>query len=133
VRPTRPADEPQSFIKALHEKYASEALEEETKPQVQIVISGTKVAQEMGFDKIRRKLAQVKELKIVILDGMRINTPTSGEDASIVETCPSIKQLDMSMNLFESLDTVETICGELPALRVLRLRYVAIRVGGDFG
>ncbi|KAH7328929.1 hypothetical protein B0I35DRAFT_31013 [Stachybotrys elegans] len=121
VRPTRPADKPQSFIKALHEKYASEPLEEETKPQARIIISGTKVAEEMGFDKIRRKLAQVKELKIVLLDGLRIDTPTSGEDAAIADTCPSIKQLDMSRNLLESLDTVEAICRELPALKILRL------------
>ena len=51
VRPTRPAEPPQSFLDAVREKYASEATRGFV-PAKEIVISG-KVAEEVGFDKIR--------------------------------------------------------------------------------
>ncbi|PHH85337.1 hypothetical protein CDD83_575 [Cordyceps sp. RAO-2017] len=119
VRPTRPADKRLSFIAALREKYASEA------PQLAdgapIVISG-KVAEEMGFDKVRRKLARLDELRVVLLDGMRVASAVDEADgARVAETCPSIAQLDLSRNLLERLGPVLDICAELPALRHLSL------------
>jgi hypothetical protein len=133
VRPTRPAEKPQSFIAALNDKYAPDVQEDgsisssgqqqqqQEQPPQQIIISG-KVAEEMGFDKIRRKLAQVKELKIVILDGMRIGTATNQGEATVAETCPKIVQLDLSRNLFEGLKPVVDICSDLPVLRRLSLK-----------
>ncbi|KJZ78425.1 hypothetical protein HIM_02463 [Hirsutella minnesotensis 3608] len=123
VRPTRPADAPQSFIAALRAKYASEATPESKDggvPDSQIVISG-KVAEEMGFDKVRRRLAQLVDLKIVILDGSCVAAATGEGDASIRDTCPSIVHLDLSRNLLDSLSPVVEICAELPALRQLSL------------
>lgn len=123
VRPTRPADEPQSFISALREKYAPGDTENADDGTSQIRF-GTKIAQEMGFDKIRRKFAQVKELKSVILDGMRIHKARSpGEDA-IGETCPNLTQVDVSRNLFTGLEPVMDICEDLPSLKTLRLKFV---------
>lgn len=122
VRPTRPSDTPQSFIGALNEKYASDSAQH---PDAQIVISG-KVAQEMGFDKIWRKLADAKELKVVILDGMRIASTTVPGEASIRETCPKISQLVLSRNLLGSLCVVVQICGDLPVLRNLNIRFVRL-------
>lgn len=118
VRPTRPADKPQSFIGALHEKYASE---NDSTPGPQIVISG-KVAEEMGFDKIRQKLAQVRDLKIVIVDGLRVACATTDQEGSVKDTCPNIRQLDLSRNLLEHLDPVVEICSDLPLLRNLALK-----------
>lgn len=119
VRPTRPADSPQSFIAALNEKYVSEA------PQAEhgapIVISG-KVAEEMGFDKIRRVLAQLKDLKIVILDGLRVASATEAGEGRIAETCPSIMHLDLSRSLLERLGPVVDVCSELKALTRLSLK-----------
>ena len=89
------------------------------------MISG-KVAEEMGFDKIRRKQAQVKELKIVILDGMRISTATKPGEDTIAETSPNIMQLDLSRNLLESFGPALEICRNLPALRRLSLKLVPI-------
>lgn len=122
VRPNRPAEQPQSFVAALREKYASEAPPSDpAAPRSQVVISG-KVAEEMGFDKIRHRLAQLAHLRIVILDGMRIATATRPGEGRVADTCPSVAQLDLSRNLFERLAPVVDVCAELPALRRLSLK-----------
>lgn len=134
MRPSRPADAPQSFIAALYEKYATEnggaAAAQHRNPEIEIVYFGKKVAEEVGFDKIRRQLARVEELKIVILDGMRIAWDVQFEDGgrTIRETGPVIAELDLSRNLFESFRTVVKICRELRDLKSLRLKYVYARV-----
>lgn len=99
----------------------------------QIVISG-KVAEEIGFDKIRRQQAQLGELKIVILDGMRIgssggvgdneneNEDEKEKERPIREVCPKVTELDLSRNLFTDLATVVEICAHLVDLRGLRLK-----------
>ncbi|CAM1507021.1 Fc.00g066620.m01.CDS01 [Cosmosporella sp. VM-42] len=123
VRPSRPADSPQSFIAALNDKYASEFHQKNGRGSVaEIVISG-KRAEEVGFDKIRRKQAQVKELKIVILDDMQMATALAEgeEEGTIEKTCPRIVQLDLSRNLFDRLGPVVDICRELPALQSLSI------------
>ncbi|KAF3769241.1 hypothetical protein M406DRAFT_95917 [Cryphonectria parasitica EP155] len=128
VRPTRPVEKPQSFLEALQQKYASEVTADHKPiaPGPQIVISG-KVAEEIGFDKIRRQQAQLSELKIVILDGMRIVAPSvaaaSGgqETKPVREICPKVTELDLSRNLLADLAPVVEICSDLTELRGLRL------------
>ncbi|KAI0148132.1 RNI-like protein [Hypoxylon sp. NC0597] len=115
VRPTRPAEKPQSFVKAVTEKYASE-LEKTT-----VIKFSNKVAEEVGFDKIHRKQAQLAELKVVIVDGARIASAYSEGDNPISQTCPKVVELDLSRNLFQRVGTVVAICSELPVLRSLRL------------
>ncbi|KAL1848945.1 hypothetical protein VTK73DRAFT_9977 [Phialemonium thermophilum] len=156
VRPTRPADPPQDFLSALHEKYASDLGGNEgryagslTGPQP-IVISG-KVAEEVGFDKIRRKQSQLDELKIVILDGMRIDSAYSSASPSVHDSpmsgqarldqptqdvrrrirgvCPKVIELDLSRNLFTRFKTVVEICSELEDLRSLKIKCVCPFVG----
>jgi len=84
------------------------------------VISG-KVAEEVGFDKIRQQLSQLHELKIILVDGLRINC--SEKDGNTVrEVCPKIVELDLSRNLFEDWEEVVHICRELDNLRSLRLK-----------
>jgi len=132
VRPSRPADKPQSFIAALYEKYATENgnTGAQRNPEIEIVYFGKKVAEEVGFDKIRRQLARVDELKIVILDGMCIAWDVQFEDGgrTIKESSPIITELDLSRNLFESFPTVVKICRELSELKSLRLKSVLPRV-----
>jgi len=121
IRPSRTPDETQSFVQAVQQKYASEFLEGPVSSQIN-VISG-KVAEEVGFDKIRRQLAQLTELKIVLVDGMRVNTAeTDGQ--SIKAICPKIVELDLSRNLFESCAEIIKICRELERVKSLRLKYV---------
>ncbi|KAI8632236.1 hypothetical protein F5Y19DRAFT_355694 [Xylariaceae sp. FL1651] len=115
VRPTRPAEAPQSFIVALREKYTAELSNTNT-----IKFSG-KVAEEIGFEKTRSKQAQLSELRYAVLDGTRIATVYKEGDPSIKETCPKVVELDLSRNLFKEIGTVVTICSELPGLQNLRL------------
>ncbi|EAA29675.2 RNI-like protein [Neurospora crassa] len=126
IRPTRPADAPQTFLSALQLKYASDVPSENGPmlPEKQIVVGG-KVAEEVGFDKIRRKQAQLSELKIVILDGSCITSAyshnTDREDhQTIRQTCPKVVELDISRNLFTDFGTVVDICSELDSLHSLR-------------
>lgn len=123
VRPTRPADRRQSFIGALREKYASEAPQPgDAAAESQAVVISGKVAEEMGFDKIRRRLARVADLRIVILDGMRVAAAAHDGEGRVADTCPGIAHLDLSRNLFERLGPVVDICAQLPALRRLSLK-----------
>ncbi|CCC11652.1 unnamed protein product [Sordaria macrospora k-hell] len=125
IRPTRPADAPQTFLSALQLKYASDGPSDNgpVLPGKQIVVGG-KVAEEVGFDKIRRKQAQLSELKIVILDGSCIvsgSPPTTDQDQTIRQTCPKVVELDLSRNLFTDFGTVVDICSELDSLHSLRV------------
>ncbi|KAL2809912.1 hypothetical protein BJX63DRAFT_403819 [Aspergillus granulosus] len=138
VRPSRPTDSPRGFIEALRGKYASEfeqrrareaeadAPEDVEKP---IQFNG-KVAEEVGFDKIRKQLAELEELKIVLLDGLRV-AGVLAQDASreqieeareeIERICPKITELDLGRSLFIAWKDIADICGPLQRLRLLRL------------
>ncbi|KAL2125284.1 hypothetical protein VTJ04DRAFT_1649 [Mycothermus thermophilus] len=122
VRPTRVPDPSQSFLAALQHKYAGDPDEDKKKqPPVRLVFSG-KVAEEVGFDKVRQKQARLDELQYVMLDGLRIDRPGGEEEGQrIGEVCPRIKELDLSRNLFERFGTVGEICRELRGLRSLRV------------
>ncbi|KAL2263451.1 hypothetical protein VTK26DRAFT_6749 [Humicola hyalothermophila] len=130
VRPTRPADAPQSFLSALQLKYAGDPAADKEQPQ-KVYFSG-KVAEEVGFDKIRRKQAQLDELQFVILDGCQVacayepRAAAAGDDAKdspqkIGQVCPKVKELDLSRNLFGRIGTAVEICSELRMLRSLKV------------
>ncbi len=142
VRPTRPANAPRTFLEAVRAKYASEAAglaadqaKDSPKHGRQIVISG-KVAEEVGFDKVRRQLAQIDTLRVVILDGMCVASAGDDDDddstavSSIRTACPSIAELDLSRNLFTDLATVAAVCRELPGLWNLRLNGNRLQIDG---
>ncbi|KAI1103297.1 Thioesterase/thiol ester dehydrase-isomerase [Jackrogersella minutella] len=129
VRPTRPAENPQSFVTAVIDKYASELA------KTAVIKFSNKVAEEVGFDKIQRKQAQLAELKIVIVEGARIVSAYSEGDEPIYQTCPKIVELDLSRNLFQKVGVVVAICSELSTLRSLRLngnRFQGILEDEDF-
>jgi hypothetical protein len=147
VRPSRPTDCPRGFVEALREKYASEfeqsrarqaradagadaeadAAQHSEKP---IQFNG-KIAEEVGFDKIRRQLAELEELKIVLLDGLRVAGVLAQEAGrehieaarrEIERICPKITELDLSRNLFTAWENVADVCGSLERLKLLRLK-----------
>ncbi|CAG7996937.1 unnamed protein product [Penicillium salamii] len=138
VRPSRPSDQPRSLLEALREKYASEpvpstssdALAGATAPKNAIEISG-KVVEEVGFDKIRRQLAELQELRIVLLDGLRVvgvlpsyeQDQDSDSDAArqIGLTCPKIIELDLSRSLLSRWSDLWQICNQLKHLKRLKL------------
>lgn len=125
VRPTRPTESSRTFLEALQEKYASEVTTDRQpiSSGPQIVISG-KVAEEIGFDKIRKQQGQLSELKIVILDGMRIDSASAAgaQERPIRDVCPKITELNLSRNLLVSFGTVVEICSHISHLRGLRLK-----------
>jgi hypothetical protein len=152
VRPARKPDPIRSFSEALKAKYASDPVQD---PTVHIVfatkpgdnalkrdplarinqpirISGKEV-EEVGFDKIRKQLAQLSELKIVILDGLCMERSVARlkerEDGwpegltDVKEACPKAVELDLSRNLFEEWREVASICEQLEKLKSLRVEY----------
>ncbi|KAJ5169573.1 uncharacterized protein N7500_002356 [Penicillium coprophilum] len=138
VRPSRPSDQPLSFLEALREKYASESdglsqnvlASGATVRGKAIEISG-KVVEEVGFDKIRKQLAELQELRIVLLDGLRITGVLASYDQAQVshtetaqkigETCPKITELDLSRSLLSRWCDVWDICNQLKHLKRLKL------------
>lgn len=141
MRQQRTPDTPIKFEEALRMKYADgpenatvpHSPDAPAQPEAEhkpIEISG-KVVEEVGFDIIRKKLAALQELKIVILDGMRILGVVSGpeeecnreaEKQNIKETCPKIRELDLSRNLVEEWREIADICEQLANLRTLKLK-----------
>ncbi|ROW18282.1 hypothetical protein VPNG_00023 [Cytospora leucostoma] len=124
IRPERQAERPRSFLQALQEKYASEVTANQTpiSSGPQVIISG-KVAEEIGFDKIRKQQARLEKLKVVILDTLRLDRasdPSAGEK-SIRKVCPEVVELDLSRNLLTRLEEVVEICSQLKALRKLKI------------
>jgi len=153
VRPARKYDEPRSFTEALKAKYASEGFEDSSVHIAFVVDKGAlkkdplarinqpirisgKEVEEVGFDKIRKQLAQLSELKIVILDGMRIERSAARLRHGVTEwdvglndvreACPKAVELDLSRNLFEEWREVASICEQLNKLKSLRVEYVTI-------
>ena len=129
IRPTRPSDPPLSLQEAVEKKYSLPSDSGESQTEL-VNISG-KTVEEVGFEKIQRQLAALPELKIVILDALRVkgvrSTPWSFEHMQT--RCKErnwlqkmkIQELDLSRNLLESWDDVLFINNSLPHLRTLRL------------
>ncbi|EFW21403.1 tubulin-specific chaperone [Coccidioides posadasii str. Silveira] len=118
LRPARLADRPRGFLEALR-----------TKGSRPIEISG-KVVEEVGFEKIRKQLAALRELKIVILDGMRLrgvlavdadNDLRKRELEKIKDTCPMIRELDLNRNFLADWIEIMDICEQFMDLRSLKL------------
>ena len=129
-----------SFLEGLREKYASESVNSLTYNDLvsgatargkAIEISG-KVVEEVGFDKIRKQLAELQELRIVLLDGLRVvgvlasydqaQVLDSEEAQKIGETCPKITELDLSRSLLSRWRDVWDICNQLKHLKKLKLK-----------
>lgn len=147
VRPSRPSDTPLGFLEALHEKYASGLVQSRQAREAGVVvddhgvessiqISG-KVVEEVGFEKIRKQLAALHELQIVILDNLCIrgllpqdvdSSRREEELRKIPDTCPKVVELDLSRNLIRRWGEVEDICSQLKSLRSLKLKYVFLHV-----
>lgn len=127
-------------MEALRAKYASEDESElvwtskpvgKSSPHQAIEISG-KVVEEVGFDKIRRQLAELQELRIVLLDGLRVAGVLSSYEQpesqvleaaqEIATTCPKIEELDLSRSLLSSWLHVWDICNQLKGLKKLKVK-----------
>lgn len=89
----------------------------------QIINISGKDVEEVGFDKISRKLADLNALQIVILDHMSIgqDNPTEAPSTDLGIICPKVIQLDLSYNLLETWDHVAAILAQTPKLSLLDL------------
>lgn len=132
IRPSRSSDKPLSFLDALRKKYVSNEIVGSALSEDQIRISG-KTVEEVGFEKIRKQLAILQELRFVILDGLCIAGIESYPGAKTLNGCPQIErealsiiELDLSRNLLEEWSDVVGICCILRSefLRSLKLEYV---------
>ena len=104
-------------------------------PAQHFIEIGGKTVQEVGFEKIRRQLAVLHELQIVILDGLRIagieaRPCLASEELQLQEWQRirdqqlKIVELDLSRNLLEKWADVMGICSTLKSLETLKLKYV---------
>ncbi|KAK9433390.1 hypothetical protein V1505DRAFT_337805 [Lipomyces doorenjongii] len=114
VKVGRKFDKKRSFLEALKERYAPDKVDELEKVDITF---GNKVAERVGFDKIRKLQAQLDKLSLVALDRQCIAYPSDG----LCSFCPSIQDLDLSCNLFDHLVDVAKITVQLPRLQLLRL------------
>lgn len=127
IRPTRIADESRTFLEALRYKYAGDGVQQTaTKAEGSIEISG-KIVEEVGFERVRKQQAILEELKIVVLDGLRIRGANQEADVArlqseIASICPNIVELDVSRNLFEHWNDIAVLCAPLTKLRMLKAK-----------
>lgn len=119
-------------MQAVREKYAYDASTEELglrpvsyEDNKDTYISG-KLAEEVGFDKIRQQQANLKALRIVLVDALCIARPTARQSSTgdlssdVEETCSRITDLNASRNLFEEWNEVLDIIRQLHSLQSLR-------------
>ena len=76
--------------------------------------------EEVGFEKIRQQLAELQELRVVVLDGACIAEVESDLEKQNLK----IIELDLSRNLMEDWREIMAICNSLRCLRSLKLEYV---------
>lgn len=130
MRPNRPVDKSLGFLDALRQKYAAPEVNAKGQ-EVEINISG-KTVEEVGFEKVARQLANLQELRIVLLDGLGIAGVTAQpfvthSESSLQsfrrlgEQMLKIQELDISRNLIEEWADVLGICAQLKSLRILKL------------
>lgn len=145
VRPSRPSDPPLSLFDAFHKKYASSSTTTTHLPatskqnrQDEINISG-KIVEEVGFEKIEKQLAELTELKIVDLDGMRVggllhrpwvegdergDGEWERERGKLEAMGLKVRELDLGRGLLERWEDARGISSALSSLRRLSVRRV---------
>ena len=76
--------------------------------------------EEVGFEKIRQQLAELQELRIVVLDGACI----AAVESDLEKQNLKIIELDLSRNLLEDWREITAIYKSLRYLKSLKLEYV---------
>ncbi|KAL8931833.1 MAG: hypothetical protein Q9211_006702 [Gyalolechia sp. 1 TL-2023] len=130
IRASRPSDPPRDFLTALGVKYGSRDAPNDSAALDAIFIGGKEV-KEVGFDYDSQRLLVWPSLRIISLDGLRLNgicpEPFSAPSRRVafeflVNSHFSCEELDLSRNLFETWGAVTDICSALQWLRYLNLR-----------
>ena len=76
--------------------------------------------EEVGFEKIRQQLAELQELRVVVLDGACI----AAVESDLEKQNLKILELDVSRNLMEDWREIIALCKSLCCLTSLKLEYV---------
>lgn len=131
IRPSRQVDHRCGFVHAVKKKYGID-LDQSAygvkfdRGNDTIRISGKEV-EEIGFDRIRRQLANLRQLRILVVDTLRINRPHARSlnagniSHDVADTCPNVWELDISRNLFETWSEIVDVCRQLPRLTSVRI------------
>ncbi|KAF9482808.1 RNI-like protein [Pholiota conissans] len=120
IRPTPHILYGVSFLHALSAKYIETLHGSQTQEKVTLGSSqGAIQVEAVSLDKIREKFARLDRLREVSLENA--NVVKGDPSGSIVNTCPNIRGLDLSQNLFTHWETIAQITQELPALQRLSL------------
>jgi tubulin-specific chaperone E len=124
IRPTRKPDPSRTLLKAVQAKYAPELLNNTVDGAVaKPVVFGTKIAEEIGFQKVANQQAQLANLSVIVVDGMGIEGGDKIESPELIgETIGKVRELDLSRNLFTDLEDIAKICIGLKNLRTLKLK-----------
>ncbi|EMD01182.1 hypothetical protein BAUCODRAFT_200124 [Baudoinia panamericana UAMH 10762] len=120
IRPNQQWDKPSSFLQALKEKYVLPNVGLSIHAQGAIYFS-SKQAEEVGFEKFAARQAELRGIRTLVLDRMRIRHSPSedGDSNEITALCGEVTELDISGNLFETFEEVQLLCRCLPKLRSL--------------
>ncbi|KAJ3193729.1 hypothetical protein HK101_004273 [Irineochytrium annulatum] len=158
----KPRTEPVSFLAALREKYAgsAEAVAEATAREAAMLLRQSssirgKTVEAVGWDAITRRLANLKSLREVVLSGKSIAvmkdeeeigsahaaakaeggtaSPSGGFASRIRDTCPSVRELDLSRNLLRGWADAAMICRGMERLELLRLSHNRFVLGSELG
>ncbi|KAL8721683.1 MAG: hypothetical protein Q9225_001683 [Loekoesia sp. 1 TL-2023] len=129
IRLPKQFDSPRNFFTAMGVKYGSEDAHKSSLASDAIFIGGKEV-DEVGFTLITQKQSAWSRLRIISLDGLRLNGICSQlfslesrrlAFGQILYSEFWCDELDLSRNLFEVWLHVVDICSALPRLRVLKL------------
>lgn len=136
IRPTRKPDKERTILEAIEFKYSS-SLSRESGGQLDVVVISGKVAEEVGFEKIAKEQSQLADLRVVLLDQLAINgiAPRGATEKAILQsqkalsqTCPNIREIDIGWNTIETWQDLADICAALPNLKVLKARYLDLKL-----
>lgn len=132
VRPTRKPDTERTILEAIEFKYSNSLSDANGIRPETVVISG-KVAEEVGFEKIAKKQAQLADLRVILLDQLVVNgiAPRDAPGSAVAEaqkhlfqTCPNIREIDIGWDTIERWQDIADICKALPNLKTLKAWYL---------
>lgn len=128
LKPGQTWDDSRTFLQALREKY----MPGDAVTGAETVYFSSKKAEEIGFDKFARRQAQLQGIHTLVLDHMRIR-PTADPDEreAIKQICGHVTELDLSGNLFESLQEILELAALLPKLLALTLNSNRLAIDSD--
>lgn len=140
LRPSRKPDPEVTLLEGIKAKYAPSATSKSIdrsadRDNEAIEISG-KVVEEVGFDRIKKQLSLLADLKIVLVDELAISgiarrdalrDEVSNAQRELQRTCPNIVELDIGWNTIETWQDVADICLPLKKLRILKASGLRLR------